>query len=620
MIDNLNSITSLPVERASLFYSDPRVHARDSGQKRLSLLFMAIDRESVHEVRHLLNTRCSKKIPINSIRKGISPLHFAAACEHGNIPIIDLLLRAGADSNNRDCYGNTPLHYARDQKVKTKLIRAKGNPALKNQRGEDAIGFKRQEMPGEGTLLNAILKGKKDEAISLIDKSPSQRDGFGRSALHYAASCGEVEILKYLLSTDKLKIDDRDKDGETPLFTALQMQKKPIARLLVSRGADVNAKDKKGWTPLHEAARGSSVSLVELLISHGALECFNKAGMTPYMLAKEEENEKIAQVIFDQLNKPRSDIQVRKFQSPLHLAVLSFNIVEVQKHLVPSLLEACDIEEKTPLHYAIFYGFEQAAKLLLEKGANLEARDKNQETSLWITLRQETPSLRKLLLRNRADTSAINLAGQTPLTFCIEEGNMAGALDLLEAGADVNLQSSHHKTSLHSAVRKDYKHLASLLLKHGAKVDETNILGLTPLHMALQLEHNQLALMLMEQGANLEACDSHNSTPLHYAAANGDSKILKSLISLLNVKNDSLNPLNFHENTPLHIYCMNWEGGDISGLKMLCDCGADPKIKNRSGLTPLDIARKEGKQELVTFFEQNKGYVNIYDYLKETNE
>lgn len=57
---------------------------------------------------------------------------------------------------------------------------------------------------------------------------------------------------------------------KTPLHIASNWNKIEIAKLLISKGAKVNARDRSGWTSLHWASFEGGAEVVELLISKGA--------------------------------------------------------------------------------------------------------------------------------------------------------------------------------------------------------------------------------------------------------------------------------------------------------------------------------------------------------------
>jgi ankyrin repeat domain-containing protein 50 len=65
-------------------------------------------------------------------------------------------------------------------------------------------------------------------------------------------------------------VNAKDNEGWTALYRAAVGGHEAVVRLLVDRGADVNAKDNEGWTALYWAAVGGHEAVVRLLVDRGA--------------------------------------------------------------------------------------------------------------------------------------------------------------------------------------------------------------------------------------------------------------------------------------------------------------------------------------------------------------
>jgi uncharacterized protein len=95
----------------------------------------------------------------------------------------------------------------------------------------------------------------------------------------------------------------------------------------------------------------------------------------------------------------------------------------------------------TPLHFAAFFGHPEAAKLLTERGADLEARSTNEQfafdaTPLHSAAAAGQREVCKILLDAGADVNAVQHGGYTPLIDAAQNGNLELAKLLLERGAD----------------------------------------------------------------------------------------------------------------------------------------------------------------------------------------
>ncbi|MDR3200076.1 MAG: ankyrin repeat domain-containing protein [Spirochaetales bacterium] len=97
---------------------------------------------------------------------------------------------------------------------------------------------------------------------------------------------------------------------------------------------------------------------------------------------------------------------------------------------------------------------------------------------------------------------------------------------------------------------------------------------------------------------NVDERDSYGGTALHGAMFIKNAEIVKLLIQH-GYDVNAIGPRNGY--TPLHDAI--WANYP-EGAKLLIVAGADAAIKNHDGLTPLELARKDGKKELIGILEQ----------------
>uniref|UniRef100_A0A673NR54 non-specific serine/threonine protein kinase n=1 Tax=Sinocyclocheilus rhinocerous TaxID=307959 RepID=A0A673NR54_9TELE len=191
----------------------------------MKAIIHAINDDNVPGLKHLLGSLTS--YDINQPNKhGTPPLLIAAGC--GNVQIIDVLMKKGAEIQAFDKTGATAIyHAARHGHV--------------------------------GTLR--FLHEKKCP-LDIQDKS-------GETALHVAARYGNVDVVQYLCSIHA-NPDLVDREQETPLHCAAWHGYSAVARALCEAGCDVNARNREGESPLLTASARGFKDIVECLLEHGA--------------------------------------------------------------------------------------------------------------------------------------------------------------------------------------------------------------------------------------------------------------------------------------------------------------------------------------------------------------
>jgi uncharacterized protein len=113
-----------------------------------------------------------------------------------------------------------------------------------------------------------------------------------------AIAAGDKTAVEQSL-TNGANVNSRARDQATPLIAAALSNQLPIAELLLSKGADVMARNSGGFTPLHAAAFSGSLPIAKLLLENGAVleDAANKSGVTPMMIAIEENHVELAEFL-----------------------------------------------------------------------------------------------------------------------------------------------------------------------------------------------------------------------------------------------------------------------------------------------------------------------------------
>ena len=121
-------------------------------------------------------------------------------------------------------------------------------------------------------LIYAIERGRIDVLKLLLARDDADPDGNypHNILLTLAASHGHEQIVSYLLLLGTVDVDSRGLDGVTPLISAVIADRKDVIRLLLAKGADVNAKCLHG-NPLSLAAKWGHGEVMALLLAHGGV-------------------------------------------------------------------------------------------------------------------------------------------------------------------------------------------------------------------------------------------------------------------------------------------------------------------------------------------------------------
>ena len=286
-------------------------------------------------------------------------------------------------------------------------------------------------------------------------------------------------------------------------------------------------------------------------------------------------------------------LKIKRSRTPLHYATL-----KEQEAVVKLLLESgADKEAKdqwgrTPLHFAASKGQEALVRLLIEKGADKEAKDKKAPTPLHIAAYNGHKAVGRLLIEQGADKEARTKEGRTPLHLAAVKGHEALVRLLIEKGAELEDKDQWGRTPLHVAVVKGDESVVRLLIEQGADKEAKDKKAPTPLHIAVVKGDESVVRLLIEKGADKEAKTNNGMTPLHIAAYKGH----KAIINLLIEKGADKEAKTNNGRTPLHVAA---ESGHEAIINLLIEKGAELEAKNKKDNTPLDLAKTQAIKELL---------------------
>jgi Ankyrin repeats (3 copies)/Ankyrin repeat len=168
--------------------------------------------------------------------------------------------------------------------------------------------------------------------------------------------------------------------------------------------------------------------------------------------------------------------------------------------------EIIDVHERdslhwTKLHSAAFVGKVEVVNLLLEKGAEVNARAKDGATPLHLAVKRGHVSVAKLLFTKGANLTAKDTEGNTPVHLASELYTIDMVKALISMGVMVNQKNESGWTPLHLAANKGKIEVVETLIAAGADINAVAGNGWTPLAVAANCGHLQLTTHLRNQGA-----------------------------------------------------------------------------------------------------------------------
>jgi hypothetical protein len=165
-----------------------------------------------------------------------------------------------------------------------------------------------------------------------------------------------------------------------------------------------------------------------------------------------------------------------RYETPMHAAVITEHA-----NILSLLIEhGADMEGLysmmgpwTPLNHAAWYGKLEVGRCLVDRGANINAQDKDCDTPLINAAHRGHVEFTRMLLERGAEIDAQNSSGDTALHLSIRKGHTQAVRLLLEHGADANVRNNLDDTPSMLASRDGHQEIVELLSAHGAEVVKT---------------------------------------------------------------------------------------------------------------------------------------------------
>ena len=543
-------------------------------------------------VRFLIN----KNIPID-VKNMASSTALHEAVRSGKVDTAILLIKSGADPNARDASGNTALHLVMPEASRStlfsELLAAGAKPNIKDNYGETPLHIAARIGMDENILQKLIEAGA----------DANERNKKGQTPLLLAIERNQIEQVKSLIKYGS-DIHAEDTSGETAFTRALTLGL-PMVQTVITDGNSMY-RDSNGCTPLHIAVlRKAPADIIYYLVERKSLvNTRDKAGNTALHIAAEQNYREIGEILLAH----NADIFYAnvKGDSPLKLA-MSLGGGREEWMINSHTISARDGAGNTPLHLSAEWKIIQMILYLLDKGADINARNTNNETPLFSAVKSDSPEAIRTLLGAgggiKADINARDFLGNSVLHATVKWSAYNSAALLLSMTSDgfkslIYSKNLAGKTVLHEAAKQGNSTFIRIFLNARADINAADEIGRPPLTEAVLTNKIEAVDLLLNNGASPVQQDMYGRTPLHEAVAMGNTGCISA------IRKAGGNPLarDAYGKTPF-LLSLDKGIGIIDAV-----LGTDTFLADTDGDTPLHIAVAENVSADIFQNLLSKGY------------
>ncbi|XP_016296465.1 ankyrin-3-like isoform X20 [Sinocyclocheilus anshuiensis] len=461
----------------------------------------------------------------------------------------------------------------------------------------------KKKTDSNASYLRAARAGNLEKALDYIKSGVDIKicNQNGLNALHLASKEGHVEVVAELIKLGAT-VDAATKKGNTALHIASLAGQVDVVKELVNNGANINTQSQNGFTPLYMAAQENHLDVVKFLLDNGSSQSIaTEDGFTPLAVALQQGHDQVVSLLLENDTKgkvrlPALHIAARKDDTKAAALLLQndHNADVESKMMVNRTTES----GFTPLHIAAHYGNINVATLLLNRGAAVDFKARNDITPLHVASKRGNANMVRLLLERGARIDAKTKDGLTPLHCGARSGHEQVVEMLLDRGAPILSKTKNGLSPLHMATQGDHLNCVQLLLHHNVPVDDVTNDYLTALHVAAHCGHYKVAQVLVDKKANPNAKALNGFTPLHIACKKNRIKVMELLLK----HGASIQAVTESGLTPIHVAAFM---GHENIVTQLTNHGASPNTMNVRGETALHMAARAGQANVVKFLVAN---------------
>lgn len=370
-------------------------------------------------------------------------------------------------------------------------------------------------------------------------------------------------------------------DGQTPLHLAAINNHTSIAKFLLENDASTKVQDSTGATPLHEAIRYGHTEIARLLLSAGAnVNATDNLGKTPIMMIMPKEKVRELYVL---LISYKADLTKKDTygDSVLHIATMMKVSIDELSILINNGadIDARNKDGVTSLLIAVQQNEIKSVKFLTTSGANIHTKDTNGNSPLSIALAGSSELFEALL--NEKNAISQDSEGNTPLHIALLNNAPLSKISyIISLTTDVNVRNMNGDSALYIAAKNNMKDVGELLLAKNADIFTLNQENDSPLRVAFRDASVQDWLITSN---TIKATDGSGNTVLHYAA----EWMFNDAINSLSVKGADINAKNASGETPLFNAA---KSNSPETIQTVVDVGGELQARDNLGATAIHFA------------------------------
>lgn len=515
------------------------------------------------------------------------------AVAYSNTFIANLLIDFGADFRIKDRYGIAPIFIA-IKNDNLELVTVLFNSYLTSGIAESSIGEMLSHAVDNNSMKTIKFLLAREFDVNLVNQLLSK-----------AVANGNLDLVRLLLKSNVVNVNERNNWGETPLMIAVNQNNLAIAEILLKSGANPNGKDNNEKTALMSAVANRSLEITNILLRWNVnLNEKNKDGETAIFYSID--NEKITNLLLNH-GADVNVIEERNGRTPLMLAAQrgAINVVKsLLKHGADTnILDRNGLTAltRTISEYGSYY-YKGDLELfeVLAANSNINIKNSHGLTPLMIASQNSKSELVKFLLKNGAKINDEDNSGQTAL---------------IHAAKSFQLSLLYHYDGSNSEISDTsyYEVIKTLLSYRSVDINKADSLGKTALMYAVNVTvvtlgmysigtYNRIAQLLLEHGAEANLKDNNGYTALMYAAG-----FNRKPIPYIKGPTEAAKPSYWRRKQGnIEIQERAYECQD-STVELLLKYGADPTIKLANGKTVSSMDYCENINDILEKAKRKRG-------------